>query len=75
MCPPKRSARISMGASVVQSSENAPFTSGFNAHYGHMIFYVKRVSRRSAESRAFSTGTLVSSHRECWQGRLGLSPN
>ena len=27
--------------------------------------YVKRVSQRSAESRGFSPGTPVSSHREC----------
>ncbi len=27
--------------------------------------YVKRVSQRSAESRGFSPGTPVSSHKEC----------
>ena len=33
--------------------------------------HVKRVSQRSAESRGFSPGTPVSSHRESWQGGLG----
>jgi hypothetical protein len=28
-------------------------------------------SQRSAESRGFSPGTPVSSHRESWQGGLG----
>jgi hypothetical protein len=36
---------------------------------------VKRVRQRSAESRGFSPGTPVSSHRECWLGGLGLAPN
>jgi hypothetical protein len=36
--------------------------------------YVKRVSQRSTESRGFSSGTPVSSHRECSQGGLGLAP-
>jgi hypothetical protein len=36
----------------------------------------KRVSQRSTESRGFSLGTPVSSHRESWQGGLevGTSP-
>jgi hypothetical protein len=35
----------------------------------------KRIRQRSStESRVFSPGTPVSSHRECWQGGLGLSP-
>jgi hypothetical protein len=33
--------------------------------------HVKRVSQRSAESRGFSPGAPVSSHRESWQGMLG----
>jgi hypothetical protein len=33
--------------------------------------HVKRVSQRSAESRGFSPGAPVSSHRESWQGGLG----
>jgi hypothetical protein len=37
--------------------------------------HVKRVSQRSAESRGFSPGAPVSSHRECWQDGLGLAPN
>jgi hypothetical protein len=32
---------------------------------------VKRVSQRSAESRGFSPGAPVSSHRESSQGELG----
>ena len=35
--------------------------------------HVKRVSQRSAESRGFSPGTPVSSHRESWLGGLGQS--
>jgi hypothetical protein len=31
----------------------------------------KSKSQRSAESRGFSPGTPVSSHRESWQGGLG----
>ena len=31
----------------------------------------KGVGQRSAESRRFSTGTPISSHREIWQGGLG----
>jgi hypothetical protein len=31
----------------------------------------KSKSQRSAESRGFSPGTTVSSHRESWQGGLG----
>jgi hypothetical protein len=31
----------------------------------------KSKSQRSAESREFSPGTPVSSHRESWQGGLG----
>jgi hypothetical protein len=31
----------------------------------------KSKNQRSAESRGFSTGTPVSSHRESWQGGLG----
>ena len=32
-------------------------------------------SQRFLESRGFSPGTLVSSHRKCWQGGLVLAPN
>ena len=35
--------------------------------------HVERVSQHSAESRGFSPGTPVSSHKDCWQG--GLVPN
>jgi aspartate carbamoyltransferase catalytic subunit len=31
----------------------------------------KSKSQRSAESRGFSPGTSISSHRESWQGGLG----
>jgi hypothetical protein len=37
--------------------------------------HVKRVCQRSVESRGFPPGAPVSSHRECWQGGLGLAPN
>jgi hypothetical protein len=33
--------------------------------------HVKRVSQHSTESRGFSLGAPVSSHKESWQGRLG----
>jgi hypothetical protein len=33
--------------------------------------HVKRVCQRSAESRGFSPGAPVSSHRKSWQGGLG----
>jgi hypothetical protein len=33
------------------------------------------VSQPSTESSGFTPGTPVSSHRECWQGGLGLAPN
>jgi hypothetical protein len=52
---------------VAQSSEQAPFTSeivGRSSHWTNDT-YMRRVSQRSAESRGFSPGTLVSSHREC----------
>jgi hypothetical protein len=35
----------------------------------------KSKSQRSAESRGFSPGTPVSSHRESWQGGLGEDTN
>ena len=41
------------------------------AHDNH----VKRVSQCSAESRGSSSSAPVSSHKECWQGGLGLAPN
>jgi hypothetical protein len=40
---------------------------GFDSRYGLM----RRVSQRSAESRGFSPGAPVSSHRESLQGGLG----
>jgi hypothetical protein len=48
---------------------------GFDSRFGTQDMHVKRVSQSSTESRVFSPGTPVSSHRECWQGGLGLAPN
>ena len=62
------------GASVAQWSERSPFTSEvtgsilsenfLNATRSQCSTNVKRVSQHSAESRGFSPGTSVSSHRE-----------
>ena len=49
-----RSARLSPLLTLVQFPLGTTYDS-----------YVKRVSQRSAESRGFSPGTPVSSHREC----------
>ncbi len=60
--------------SVAQWSERSPFTSEvagsilsenlLNVTRAQFSTHVKRVSQRSAESRGFSPGTPVSSHRE-----------
>ncbi len=62
------------GASVAQWSERSPFTSEaagpilsenfFNVTRAQCSTHVKRVSQHSGESRGFSPGTPVSSHRE-----------
>ena len=59
---------------VAQSSERSPFTSEvagsipreniLNVTRSQCSTHVKRVSQHSAESRRFSPGTPVSSHRE-----------
>jgi hypothetical protein len=51
-------------ASVAQSSEQGPFTSEYVGSILGTDSSVKRVSQRSAESRGFSPGAPVSSHRE-----------
>jgi hypothetical protein len=61
---------LSLGASVTQLSEQAPFTSVFVGLILATDSYVKRVSQRSAESRGFSSGAPVSSHRGSWKGGL-----
>ncbi len=67
-------ARIYPGASVAQWSERSPFTSevaGLILSENFLIVtrtqcstHVKRVSQHSTESRGFSPGAPVSSHRE-----------
>jgi hypothetical protein len=66
----------SVFSSHLLTTKQAPFTSEKCVWSSHRTndTYVKRVSQRSTENRVFSPGTLVSSHRECWQGRLGLPP-
>ena len=63
-----------LGASVAHSSCRVRtfhlWYHGFDYHCGRYDTYVKRVSQRSTESRGFSPGTPVSSHRECWQGGI-----
>ncbi len=64
---------------VTQWSEHSPFTSEvagsilrenvLNVTRSQCSTHVKRVSEHSAESRGFSPGTPVSSHREV--GRVG----
>ena len=58
---------------VAQSSEPAPFTSEFVGSILATDSCEKSLSttQRSAESRGFSPGAPVSSHRESWQGGLG----
>ncbi len=61
------------GATVAQWSERSPFTSEVAGILSENVLnvtrtqcptYVKRVSQHSAESRGFSPGAPVSSHRE-----------
>ena len=59
----------SHGASVAQSSEQVPFTSESWVRFS-LRTHVK-TSQRSAESRGFSPGVPVSSHRESCEGGLG----
>ena len=64
----------SVGASVAQWSERSPFTSEaagsilrenfLNFTRAQCSTHVKRVSQHSAESRGFSPGAPVSSHKE-----------
>jgi hypothetical protein len=66
---------LGFGGAIVRASAFHLWDRWFDSRYGLMHdTYVKRVSQRSTESRGFSPGTPVSSHRECWQGGLGLSP-
>jgi hypothetical protein len=69
-----------VGASVAKWLAHLPFTS--EAAGSNLTRYFldairtqssceKSKSKRSAESRGFSPGTPVSSHRESWQGGLG----
>jgi hypothetical protein len=54
---------------VAQSSERAPFISDISWVQFQLgttyDSHVKKVSKRSAESRGFPPGTPVSSHKEC----------
>ena len=49
---------------MTQWSEQVSFTSEIVGSILSLLTYVKRVSQRSAESRGFSLGIPVSSHRE-----------
>ena len=70
---PFKASRVT-GASVAQWSERSPFTSevacsilsenSLNVTRTQCSTHVKKVCQRSAESRGFSPGTPVSSHRE-----------
>ena len=70
---PFKASRVT-GASVAQWSERSPFTSEvagsilsenfLNVTQTQCCTHVKKVCQRSAESRGFSPGTPVSSHRE-----------
>jgi hypothetical protein len=60
-----------LGASVAQSSQQAPFTSENVSSIPARWTHAKRVGQRSAESRALSPSAPVSSHRESCQGGLG----
>ncbi len=74
VCTLKKRTVLSIGASVAQWSERSPFTSEvagsllsenfLNVTRAQCSTHVKRVSQHSAESRGFSPGTPVSSHRE-----------
>jgi hypothetical protein len=55
------------GGAGVKATAFHLWVRGFDSRYGLMW----RVSQRSAESRGFSPGAPVSSHRESWQGGLG----
>ncbi len=66
--------QLVVGTSVAQWSERSPLTSEvagsilsenfLNVTRTQCYTHVKRVSQHSAESRGFSPGTPVSSHRE-----------
>ena len=58
------------GASEIVRSFGSILTA--DSRYFHDV---KRVSEHSAESRGFSPGPPVSSHKECGQGGLGLASN
>jgi aspartate carbamoyltransferase catalytic subunit len=67
-------------ASVAKWLAHLPFTSEATGSNLTKYFFnatrtqsscEKSKSQRSAESRGFSPGTSVSSHRESWQGGLG----
>ena len=57
---------IQIGVLMAHLSERVPLRTWVQFPLGTTYdSYVKRVSQRSAESRGFSPGTPVSSHREC----------
>jgi hypothetical protein len=66
-----------IGASVAQSVRASAFHLRFVgsilATDSCMTLVWKESVNAPAEIRGFSPGTPVSSHRECWQGGLGLS--
>jgi hypothetical protein len=52
------------GGAIVRARAFHLWYRGFDSRCGRYDIHVKRVSQRSAESRGFSPGTPVSSHRE-----------
>ncbi len=65
---------IQIGVLTAHLSERVPLLTWVQFPLGTTYdSYVKRVSQRSAESRGFSPGTPVSSHRECLTGWVGLT--
>jgi 2-methylcitrate dehydratase PrpD len=52
---------------MAQSREQASFISEIVVRFSRQTrdIYGKRISKRSTESRGFSPGTSVSSHKEC----------
>ena len=60
------------GASVTQGSKRRPPTTEVTGSSPVLSIWshVERVRQHSVESRGFSPGSSVSSHRESWQGGL-----
>ena len=79
----KAAYKSDVGASVAQWSVRSPFTSEvagsilsenfLNVTRSQCSTHVKRVGQHSAESRGFSPGTAVSSHRDVPVDRLNLA--